>query len=73
MVFGESMRLCVGPCPLWDSDPCPLWDNNPCPLWLSFRLIGWFVQLVMDWFQSWSYDYPVLLGLGGNAGCVSTS
>jgi hypothetical protein len=26
--FGESVRLCVHPCPLWDTNPGPLWDNN---------------------------------------------
>jgi hypothetical protein len=32
MVFSESVRFCVNPCPVWDN-PCPLWDNNPCPMW----------------------------------------
>jgi hypothetical protein len=32
--FGESMRLCVNPCPLWDNNPLSsmgqylMWDNT---------------------------------------------
>jgi hypothetical protein len=28
--FGESVRICVNPCPLWDDNPCPLWDDVLC-------------------------------------------
>jgi hypothetical protein len=28
--FGESVRLCVNPCPLWDNNSCLMWDIILC-------------------------------------------
>jgi hypothetical protein len=42
--FGESVRLCVHPCPLWDTNPGPLWENSLCGH-ILLNLGYWYFKL----------------------------
>jgi hypothetical protein len=53
LVFGESVRLCVNPCVMWDNNSYSLWNNVLCGTIVSvdtFYLnwdIGYFQRVTL--------------------------